>query len=149
MEAEPTVIYRTGKMRPRTAQTARDERTLELRKRKVGSQYAATEACLERALGRKLTRKKLLAAANQLYERRVVEYPPDRLCKRKKEALICWFCENVRPPAGPELPMLPIPLIGFGTGDTKYVNDTSDTDYMDAYFGDSDLGGQRDDEFDA
>jgi hypothetical protein len=68
MEVQPIVIYRTGKNRPRILQTVRDDQTLELRKQKVGEQYGVTERWLEQTLGRKLTRQKLLEAANKLYE---------------------------------------------------------------------------------
>jgi hypothetical protein len=94
MEVKTTVIYRTGKYRHQTLQTVKDDETLEIRKRKIGEQYRLTEQRLEQILGTKLTRQKLLDTANKLYESGVVQHPPDRLCKRKKEALICWFSEN-------------------------------------------------------
>jgi hypothetical protein len=96
MEVPTTVIYRTSKQRPRTTQTARDEHALVLRKRKAGEQYRATENRLQQIFGKKLTRKTLFEAANKLCEKQIVQRPPDRLCKRKKEALICWFYENMK-----------------------------------------------------
>jgi hypothetical protein len=96
MQPKTTVIYRSSQYRPKTLQTVKDEEILEIRKRKVGEEYRMIEHWLEQTLGMKLTRQKLLETANKLYEMNVVEHPPDRLCKRKKEALICWFHENLR-----------------------------------------------------
>jgi hypothetical protein len=88
------VVGRDSKSRTPGAQTMRDENTLAKRKRKVGEKYKHIERLLEQSIRPKATHEKLLSLASLLCEEGMVRHYPDRLCRRKKEALICWFCEH-------------------------------------------------------
>jgi hypothetical protein len=88
------VVHHISKPRTLSAQTCRDDKTLANRRKRVGEQYNHMEQILERVIGPLVTRAKLFAAAALLCKYGIVQRGPDRLCRRKKEALICWFCEN-------------------------------------------------------
>jgi hypothetical protein len=152
MELPTTVIYRKSKTRPRTLQTVRDEHALELRKRKAGEQYHVIEAWLQQIIGKKPTRQRLLTADTKLCELEIVHNPPDRLCKRKKDALICWFCENLAPrdnqrqiesvvsPVDVKVEAAECLKEGSDSGD---VEETDESSSWNVDFEDNDWGNQR------
>jgi hypothetical protein len=95
MSSQRIVIYRSSVSRTMTAQTDRDNAELLARMRRASACYKPMEAFLEGQIGSRLTREKLFSLANRLYAQQIVDDPPDRLCRRKKEALVCWFCEHL------------------------------------------------------
>jgi hypothetical protein len=104
-----TVIYRSSAARASTAQTERDNAELLARMKRAAASYRTVERFLECKVGPRLTREKLFALADRLYAQQIVDDPPDRLCRRKKEALICWFCERFAQVLGRLDPPAPAP----------------------------------------
>jgi hypothetical protein len=76
-------------IRAPTAQTRRDQERVAARKRYNAPMFDSMGA---RLMG--LGKPGLLQRARQFSDAHGV-HPPDRLCERYREALICWFCENV------------------------------------------------------
>jgi hypothetical protein len=77
-------------------QKARDDRQISERLRKCPVLYHGMTALLEDQAARahrQLTRELMNSLADEMV--RIFGTPkPDRLAVRKKEAMICWFCEN-------------------------------------------------------
>jgi hypothetical protein len=94
--ASKIVVHCISKSRDHSAQTKRDDNTIANRKRIVGARYSEMERMLEQFIRPKVTREKLFMLAALLRDEGLVEGCPDRLCRRKKEAFICWFCEHER-----------------------------------------------------
>jgi hypothetical protein len=94
MEHEPMIVHCKSKPQQLTAQTIRDGNTVAMRRHRVGEQYNQMERQLCRLFGSNVTRKTLLTFADLLLKEGLVRNPLDRLARRTKEALICWFCEN-------------------------------------------------------
>lgn len=69
-------------------QTVQDRKDIAKRVNSCGSMYQEMEKFLLMCFGR-LNRCELLQAAFQVFRE-----PPDRLAKRSKEALICFYCEQ-------------------------------------------------------
>jgi hypothetical protein len=73
-----------------------------VRRRRVEEIYPAMHQFLHRALNGDSTKRKLLRIALMIAEAKGIKL--DRLAKRSKECLICWFCE-----VAPDLIAQPIP----------------------------------------
>jgi hypothetical protein len=78
-------------------QTLRENEALELRIRKCAGLYQQVNELLQGQAGKnrgRLTREALFSLAEQMIS--ALGTPRiDRLATRKKEGLMCWFCENI------------------------------------------------------
>jgi hypothetical protein len=77
-----------------SSQTIKDRVTLSARKASVDRRYEFVKAVLMKQVGTTLSGPKLRRMAADLFEAGIVHDKLDRLARRCKDALICWFCEH-------------------------------------------------------
>jgi hypothetical protein len=83
-------------MKPRKAaalQIEKEQRKCAERVRRLEAQFAEMKKFLTAVTGGRLAVRNLLGLANHIAEERHIKV--DRVARRLKDALICWFCENV------------------------------------------------------
>jgi hypothetical protein len=78
--------------RPSARQTLLDQGQAQRRRKRAGAFYGRVEGALNRMTGGRPTRAALMELAAGLGGPRGIII--DRLARRMKEVLICWFCEN-------------------------------------------------------
>jgi hypothetical protein len=130
-----------------TKQAAKDQMLTDERVRRNHSQWAVVQQLLQQYFGPALRRNELLVVARQLKPLTL-----DRLAKRSRNCLLCWFCENW-PDIEPRLPS-----ICFGNASQELIKEPIpsppapgtaeelvETDF-DQFF--QDLGSQYDGEYD-
>jgi hypothetical protein len=83
------VIARVGKRANLSKQTEKDQELTASRVRRNGAALNMVVARLEILYGPSLQKKDLLVVA-----RRFTQVTLDRLAKRSRDCLLCWFCEN-------------------------------------------------------
>jgi hypothetical protein len=71
----------------RSSQTIRDHTEVEDRRRRAGALFEAMECQLD-----DLTKKELVARACEISQKTGCP-KPDRLCRRQRIGIICWFCK--------------------------------------------------------
>lgn len=75
-----------------TKKSLRDHKKISLRVMKTGVKMDLVSECLDRANGSKVTYSNLLNFADKLSKKLWIKL--DRLAKRNKDALLCWYAEN-------------------------------------------------------
>jgi hypothetical protein len=86
-------IQRNGKRRLVSEQTQRDSIRLSERIRRNAGRIRVVESCLEQAYGR-MSMSNLASLADRCVNACQNSIALDRLAKRSRPALFCWFCEN-------------------------------------------------------
>ena len=86
------VIHRTGKRRILSNQAQKDQGLTANRLRQNEGKISSVVNRLEYLLGQSPQKKDLLVLARQLCQLCGLEL--DRLAKRSRDCLICWYCEN-------------------------------------------------------
>jgi hypothetical protein len=86
-------VQRNGKRRLVSEQTQRDSIRLNERMKRNAGRIPVIEFWLEHACGR-MTMTNLVALADRCVDALDNSIGLDRLSKRSRSALICWFCEN-------------------------------------------------------
>jgi hypothetical protein len=86
-------IQRTGKRRTVTGQTMRDTVRLRERIQRSALLMKSVESFLSRVCGKR-TMPDLMATAEECVRINLLIEPPDRVAKRNRAGLICWFCEH-------------------------------------------------------
>jgi hypothetical protein len=94
MRPTVTVIHRSSKSRELSAQTVRDENKNRKRREQVGSRYDQMKIILEKCVKPKAILERLVPIAEHLINENFAQGKLDRIARRRKEALICWFCEH-------------------------------------------------------
>jgi hypothetical protein len=96
MTAEPLPvirIQRTGKRRSISEQTQRDSARLNERIRHNAALFPLVEMTLDRVF-KKQRRSELIDLAEKCAHVNGAVHPIDRIARRHRPGLICWFCEN-------------------------------------------------------
>ncbi|EAY00879.1 hypothetical protein TVAG_265820 [Trichomonas vaginalis G3] len=83
---------RINKHKRNTAQSFRDHNRIVSRMEQIGIKVDFVSACLEKICKDKLTTAFLLLIANSLISK--LNIPIDRLAKRNRTALLCWYAEH-------------------------------------------------------
>ena len=86
------IIHRTGKRRILSNQAQKDQGLTANRLRQNEGKISSVVNRLEYLLGQSPQKKDLLVLARQLCQLCGLEL--DRLAKRSRDCLICWYCEN-------------------------------------------------------
>ena len=85
-------IQRTGKRQSLSQQTQKDQELTVQRLKKNEQMIPTVTHFLELVLGKSPQKKLLLSLATQLTS--ITHIQLDRLAKRSRDCLLCWFCEN-------------------------------------------------------
>jgi hypothetical protein len=88
-----TRIPRSGKHRNVSEQTTRDNERLVERMRRCAATFQSIERILDGVAGKR-TMSQLITVADECALRDPSLLPPDRLARRSRSGLLCWFCEN-------------------------------------------------------
>lgn len=83
---------RINKHKRNTPQSFRDHNRIVMRMEQIGVKMDYVSACLEKMCKTKLTSSYLLFIANGLISK--LHIPIDRLAKRNRTALLCWYAEH-------------------------------------------------------
>jgi hypothetical protein len=88
-----TKIRRTWKKKPQISQTRRDNEEAARRRQEVGAQFEIIKTWIDN-MKPKMTIERLKQLVKILLDRGVVNGRLDRLCWRRQDVLICWFCKH-------------------------------------------------------
>jgi hypothetical protein len=92
MVIQPVVILRVGKRTKLSDQAEKDHKLINDRARKNGNLMPAVSKELELLCSQSLQKKDLIVVARTVST--LCDIPLDRLAKRSRGCLICWFCEH-------------------------------------------------------
>ena len=81
-----------GKRKTLTSQTQKDQEMTVIRLKQNEAKIGKVTEILESLLGQRVQKKVLLEVAKEVSKKTRITL--DRLAKRSRDCLICWFCEN-------------------------------------------------------